>query len=167
MEYGLAEAAVAAGVNRSTILRAIKSGKMSARRLEDKSYRIDASELARVYDLRPAAQAAQAKPLGVNGHSQAAPELAQAAQDVASAIELAELRVKVQLLERERETILAKQEETIQDLRRRLDEEREERRTLQRLLAAPERAQERPPAVAEGMTTAKPSRGLLGRLLGL
>lgn len=162
MEYGLAEAAVAAGVNRSTILRAIKGGKISARRLEDKSYRIDASELARVYNLQSAAQVAQAVPEDVPGHAQSVPEYAQAAQGLATVIELAELRVKVQLLERERETILAKQEETIEDLRRRLDEEREERRTLQRLLAAPER----PPAVAEGVTTAaKPSTGFLARLL--
>lgn len=166
MEYGLAEAAIAAGVNRSTILRAIKGGKISARRLEDKSYRIDASELARAYDLRPVAQAAQATSQGMNGHAQEMHEAAQAAQGLATAIELAELRVKVQLLEREREIILAKQEETIEDLRRRLDEEREERRVLQRLLTAPERAKEPPSVTSQSEPAVKPAKGFLARLLG-
>ena len=52
MEYSLVDAAKAARVNKSTVLRAIGRGKLSARREEDGSYRIDASELARVYELR-------------------------------------------------------------------------------------------------------------------
>lgn len=52
MEYTLVDAAKAAKVNRSTLFRAIKAGRLSARREEDGSYKVDASELARVYDLQ-------------------------------------------------------------------------------------------------------------------
>ncbi len=52
------------------------------------------------------------------------------------------------------------------ELERRLDEEREERRGLQRLLAAPERDQEKPNAVALEAEPSKGSRGFLARLLG-
>ena len=42
-------AAIHTGTSKSTILRAIKSGRLSATRLEDGSYEIDAAELERVY----------------------------------------------------------------------------------------------------------------------
>ncbi len=135
MEYTLADAAKAARVNRSTLFRAIKSGKLSARRLDDKTYRVDASELARVYELQQVMHKADD---AVHQDAQGLQLVAQgAAQDFAVAVELAELRVKVALLEREREAILVRQEETIADLRKRLDAEQEERRALQRLLAPP------------------------------
>lgn len=165
MEYTLASAAVAAGVNRSTILRAIKSGKLSARRLEDRSFRIDASELARVYELH---QAAQGEREALPGHAQGLHQPAQAAPDLATVVELAELRVKVKLLEREREMILDRERASVEDLRKRLDSEQEERRALQRLLSppTPEKAQESPVALQPKETMAKPSRGILGRLWG-
>jgi excisionase family DNA binding protein len=50
MSYTLAEAVALVGHDRSTLLRAIKSGKLSASR--DKvggAWRVDAAELARVY----------------------------------------------------------------------------------------------------------------------
>jgi excisionase family DNA binding protein len=49
MKLTQAEAARAAGVSRTHILRAIKGGKISAEKLEDGSVRIDASELLRVW----------------------------------------------------------------------------------------------------------------------
>ena len=49
MSYTLREAAAEAGCSRSTIHRAIKSGRLSARRGEDGSYAIDPAELARVF----------------------------------------------------------------------------------------------------------------------
>jgi excisionase family DNA binding protein len=49
MKLTQAEAARAAGVSRTHILRAIKGGKLSAEKLEDSSVRIDASELLRVW----------------------------------------------------------------------------------------------------------------------
>ena len=51
----LREAATATGTAKSTILRAVKSGRISATRTENGGYEIDPSELARVYGpLRPA-----------------------------------------------------------------------------------------------------------------
>jgi len=47
MSYTLATAAEVAGKTKPTIWRAVKSGKISATRLEDGSFRIDPSELSR------------------------------------------------------------------------------------------------------------------------
>jgi excisionase family DNA binding protein len=49
MKLTQAEAARAAGVSRTHILRAVKGGRLSAEKLEDGSVRIDASELLRVW----------------------------------------------------------------------------------------------------------------------
>lgn len=49
MTYTLGTAAVACGVSKSTIHRAIKSGKISAQRHVDGSYTIDPAELHRVF----------------------------------------------------------------------------------------------------------------------
>jgi AcrR family transcriptional regulator len=49
MALGLSEAAAATGVNRSTIYRAYKSGRMSAVRLETGQIEVDPAELFRVF----------------------------------------------------------------------------------------------------------------------
>jgi hypothetical protein len=49
MAHNLATAAAATGLNRSTILRAIKSGKISAAKSELGEWSIEAAELHRVY----------------------------------------------------------------------------------------------------------------------
>lgn len=49
MGYGLAEAAKAVGVNKSTLFRAIKSGRLSATRRDDGAYDIDPAELHRAF----------------------------------------------------------------------------------------------------------------------
>src|SRR3954447_8250989 len=64
MKLTQAEAARAAGVSRTHILRAIKGGKISAEKLEDGGVRIDASELLRVW---PEAKLGQARNSG-NSH---------------------------------------------------------------------------------------------------
>jgi hypothetical protein len=48
----LGQAAKAVGKSKSTLTRAIQSGRLSAQRLEDKSYQIDPSELSRVFHLK-------------------------------------------------------------------------------------------------------------------
>jgi excisionase family DNA binding protein len=172
MEYTLAEAATATGLNRSTVLRAIKAGKVSAQRLEDRSYRIDAAELARVYPLPGHAQGAQGPMPGraqvVHEHAQADAQGAQAGE---AEVELAVLRVKLEAAQaqledrdRERATLL----ETVEDLRSRLDAEQEERRALQRQLAPPavQAAQERPVEPVPGVEPPTGRKGLLARLLG-
>ena len=47
--YSLATAAAACGVNKSTVLRAIKAGKISATRNEHSEWQIEPAELHRVY----------------------------------------------------------------------------------------------------------------------
>lgn len=49
MKYSLSEAANATGKNKTTIQRAIKSGKISAAKSDSGSYEIDPSELHRVF----------------------------------------------------------------------------------------------------------------------
>jgi len=51
MQYTLGEAAKATGKSKTTLHRAIKSGKISATRQDDNSYSIDPSELHRVFPL--------------------------------------------------------------------------------------------------------------------
>lgn len=53
MKHTLGQAAKAVGKSKATIHRDIKSGKLSADRQEDGSYRIDAAELFRVYPPAP------------------------------------------------------------------------------------------------------------------
>lgn len=50
MKHTLGTAAKAAGVSKSTIYRAVKSGKLSASRNADDEYEIDPAELHRVYE---------------------------------------------------------------------------------------------------------------------
>ena len=52
-ELSLSQAAKLTGKSKSTINRAIKTGKLSATRHEDGSYSIDPTELARVFDVEP------------------------------------------------------------------------------------------------------------------
>ena len=49
MQYTLGEAAKASGKSKTTLHRAIKSGRISATRKDDNSYSIDPSELHRVF----------------------------------------------------------------------------------------------------------------------
>jgi len=59
MSYSLVEAAIACGVNRSTVLRAIKASKISASKDEQGEWRIEPAEVHRVY---PPVQANEARP---------------------------------------------------------------------------------------------------------
>jgi hypothetical protein len=54
MPYSLSQAAEAVGMNRSSILRAIKAGKISATRDEHDQWQIEPAELHRVYAAAPA-----------------------------------------------------------------------------------------------------------------
>jgi hypothetical protein len=82
MSYTLASAATACGVNKSTILRAIKAGKISGTRDEHNEWHVEPAELHRVYP--PAERSGEG-----NGaaHRYAAPD--------AAAIQLAGLVVEV------------------------------------------------------------------------
>jgi hypothetical protein len=156
MEYSLTGAATATGSSKSKIHRMIKDGRLSARRMDDGSYRIDASELGRVFSSELAEPSQRnavrrdetaAEPAGTTG------------------TELAELRVKVELLER----LLTERKDTIENLRKDLDEERAERRAIQRQLMPPASSAKPPEGPFTSPTPvepSKPSRSLLSRLWG-
>jgi len=57
--FGLRTAAQQAGTSKSTILRAIQTGRLSATRLEDGGYAIDPAELFRVYPPKSSTDADQ------------------------------------------------------------------------------------------------------------
>lgn len=79
--------------------------------------------------------------------------------------ENAQLQARLNAAEREHE----RDQGTVADLRRRLDEEQAERRALQGLLtstAVTERPMEAPPVVPLGAESSKAQKGFLARLLG-
>ena len=101
MTYSLGEAAKATGKAKSTILRAIKSGKISALK-KDGTYKIDPSELFRVFD------AMVAQPVQSN---ETQPTLEHPER----------LKLRLELVEEEREREREQMQATIDDLRARLD----------------------------------------------
>jgi hypothetical protein len=113
MSYTLGEAARATGKAKPTIAKAITSGRISAAKNDDGSYSIDPAELHRVY---PMTGNANGELLSV-GHPTATLG--------AATVEIEHWRV-----------LAAEREETIRDLRARLDSEAEERRRLTALLTA-------------------------------
>lgn len=111
MGYTLGHAARAAGRWKTTLNRAIKTGKLSAVRSEEGSYTIDPAELQRVYPLTGAS----------NGHMVRSVTAGTAAVTQNGADpEPAPLQ---QLLA-ERERLVEEQASAIRDLRARLDAER-------------------------------------------
>ena len=109
MGYTIGEAAKATGKTKSTISKAIKSGRISAIKSEGGKYNIDPAELHRVYP-----------PVSVNGLPRVESERRETPNN------LIDLKVEVRLLNEQ----LAKQDETVKDLRRRLDMETEERQKV-------------------------------------
>lgn len=123
MRVSLAQAAATVGRSRSTLLRSIRAGKLSAERDEVAgAWSIDMAELARVFPV--SANVGQ----GEHGHSLANGEMRPGQEDtLATRLATAEARLGDAL-------------DQITDLRARLDEERTDRRqALDRLAAAQER----------------------------
>lgn len=123
MGYTLGQAARAAGRSKTTLNRAIKTGKLSAVRGEDGSYTIDAAELQRVYPLTGSG----------NGHMVRSVTVGPAAVTANGADWE---RVLPQQLLAERERLVEEQAAAIRDLRQRLDESETERRRVQAQLTA-------------------------------
>jgi hypothetical protein len=134
MRQSLAQAAVAVGRSRSTILRSIRAGKLSAERDEmTGAWSIDMAELARVFPAT--ANGGQAE----HGHGLADDQMRPGQLDtLATRLAVAEAR-------------LTDAQGQIADLRARLDEERADRRQAQTQLAA---AQERIAALLTDQRTA-------------
>jgi hypothetical protein len=131
--YTLGEAARASGKSKPTIAKAIRTGRISAVRAEDGTYQIDESELHRVYPMIGQLNGKVLRSLtpgdtGITGDNPAAGEL------------------------EKWKAVATEREETIRDLRHRLDQaDADRRQTLDRLAAAQERVaalltDQRPPA---------------------
>lgn len=102
MGLTLRQAAELSGTSRSTIHRALKSGKLSGGRLEDGAWDIDPSELARVFPwdiAEPVQRDATGQGRDGSGEREAV------------------LAVRVEMLEHQ----LDRERDTIEDLRKRLD----------------------------------------------
>lgn len=172
LRFTLSQAAKEAGVSKSTVSKALSTGRMSGERLEDGSFQIEASELFRVFPKR--ADERGPEPFANPSEPQKTPSEPQA---------VALIRLRADMLEdqlrreredrererdtwnRERETLLERERTTTEDLRKRLD--RAEERIL--ALAAPaatEKPPERPSRPSTVVEASRGQKGLLGRLLG-
>ena len=105
MQFSLSQAAKETGKGKSSIHRAIKSGKLSAQRHEDGTYSINAAELFRVF---PPALSEPVSEQSLEPH-QEPPATPSVAEEV--------LRVRVEMLMAQ----LEREQDTVADLRRRLD----------------------------------------------
>jgi hypothetical protein len=115
MSYTLGKAAKATGKSKAALSRAIKLHKISANKQEDGSFQIDPAELHRVYPPVQVQQATQQLPVNTDATA-----------------EIRELRAKLEAaIER-----IADKDGVIDDMRRRLDGETEERRKVQAQLTA-------------------------------
>jgi len=112
MKHSLISAAIATGTSKSTIYRAIKSGKISAS-FEDGVYKIDPAELHRVFE-----------PVSVKCSMKE--EMAQ----TETLNETVLLSLEIDFLKQQ----LARERDFVKSLERRLDESDSERRRLTKLL---------------------------------
>ena len=142
MSYTLGEAAKAAGFSKPTLSRAIKNGKLSAKRLDDGSYSIDAAELERWKD--------------ANGHRNGSVKRIATPNETlpetsALQAEVEQLRAQVHADQRERGFL----EQRIEDLKERAERAERKEDQLHALLV-----DLRPQAPAV------PRKGFWGRLFG-
>lgn len=146
MQFSLSQAAKETGKSKSSIHRAIKSGTLSAQRHQDGTYSIDAAELFRAFPPAPPepVQERNTEPY------QEPPVTPTVAEEV--------LRVRVEMLTAQ----LEREQDTVADLRRRLD------RAEERIIAlshSPVTAPVAPSAASTQPTGPKPRwRGLWGFL---
>lgn len=117
MKFSLSEAAKATGKNKTTIQRAIKSGKISAIKGDGGSYEIDPSELHRVFPLTVAQRDAQHMQSNDPQQAKFTPENSQIDRVVELEKELAVARERANGLEAQKDQMA----DTINDLRKRLD----------------------------------------------
>ena len=111
MSYTLNEAAKAVGKSKTTIHRAIKSGKISASKLDNGAYSIDPSELHRAFQV------------GTSEHTKR-----NDAEQFEATSEMADIRLE--MLEKERARERQQLEDTIVDLREDRDKWRQQATAL-------------------------------------
>lgn len=115
MSYTLGDAAKATGKSKTTLHRAIKSGRISASKSEDGSYSIDPAELHRVF---PAATTGTPPNLLPRNDE----------EQLSNTLEALRIRLEIQQKERERERAFL--QETIADLREDRDKWRQQATSL-------------------------------------
>lgn len=147
MSYTLGEAAKEVGVSKPTLSRAIKNGKISAKRLSDGSYSIDASELERWNDAN-GHRNSNVKRIKTPVETPVTPPVTPLETRVLQA-EIEKLRAQVRAEQRERVFL----EQRIEDLKERAERAERKEDRLHALLV-----DLRPQATAE------PRRGFWGRL---
>jgi hypothetical protein len=115
MSYTLGEAAKASGKSKTTLHRAIKSGKISATKAEDGSYSIDPAELHRVFP-------------SVTGVTPTDPSHRNETEQQSNTLET--LRIQLEMQEKERARERALLQGTIADLREDRDKWRQQATAL-------------------------------------
>lgn len=145
MSYTLGEAAKAVAYSKPTLSRAIKNGKLSAKRLDDGSYSIDPAELERWKDSN-GHRNARVKRIATPEETPETPS-----QDSALLAEVEALRARVKSGEMERGFL----EQRIEDLKERVERAERKEDQLHTLLAD---LRPQPPEV--------PRTGFFGWLLG-
>ena len=116
MSWSISQAAKETGLSKSTISRAIKAGRISALRQDDGSYLIEPAELFRVYPRGVAQPSPDMRREAVRNSHEAA------RATPSSDIEILQVKLSMTeaMLQQERENS-RRQQETVEDLRRRLD----------------------------------------------
>lgn len=127
MSYSLSEAARVTGKNKSTILRAIKSGRISATKHDDGSYSIEPVELDRVFPLVNLDMDA------TGGAPVATQQFATPRNPQAQPLEVALLEERL----RSREERIRDLESQLEDTREQRDRWQDEASYLRKLLPAP------------------------------
>jgi hypothetical protein len=116
MSWSISQAAKETGLSKSTISRAIKAGRISASKQDDGAYLIEPAELFRVYPRGVAQPPSDARHEAVrNQHEET---YTTPSRDVE--ILQVKLAMTEAMLQQEKENSI-KQQETVEDLRRRLD----------------------------------------------
>lgn len=132
MKYTLSQAAAATGKNKATIQRAIKSGKISAKKNPSGAYEIDPSELYRVFPAMEQRVAQHTNATARNGVQRG-----ENSHEDSALRRIAELEKELAVAEERKSGIEGQMHhlsETVDDLRKRLDQS-ENRVTA--LLSAP------------------------------
>lgn len=149
--FTVGEAAKVTGRGKGTISEAIKSGRLSVHEKTDRGYRIAGSELFRVFPaVRP-----NGSENGRDEHGRT-PETNSPNRG---------LEREIEALREERDRERRQLQETIDDLRRRLDVEGEERRRLTAMILTDQTRPEPPAAAPEKPAEAR-SGGWWGKLTG-
>ena len=150
----LARAAKQVGKSKPTLLRAIKTGRLSVTRRDDGTYAIDPAELLRVFPLVSEAVPDNLKQTGPHNGVGPGPVILGEVEGLRELLAERDSRIA------EKDARIADKDAVIEDLRKRLDAEAEERRKVRAQLTALLTDQRPAPAPAP-----EPPRSLWGKFL--